>query len=147
MARPLPLRRLASGALAGALAGLVLHGILAASKALEPIAATTPFASGDQVAAVQLLSSVALGVAFVALPVTGGWVRGLAWGLGYGAAVWLVLDMVLVRAWAGNAMALDRDAWLNLLGRLAWGAALGLSFVGVMVGLFRVRERRRAAAA
>lgn len=144
MAYPVPLRRILSGALAGLLAGLALHVVMVAGGALGPIAAASGLDSTEAVAAAQVLSSAVLGLAFAALPVTGGWPRALAWGLGYGAAVWAVVDLVLVRAALGRAVALTPAALMGLAGRLAWGAALGLAFVFLMVWMFRASEARKA---
>jgi uncharacterized membrane protein YagU involved in acid resistance len=143
MATRFPVRRVLSGAAAGLLAGLVLHVVLLATGALTPIAAGTFLGTPTAVAGAQFGSSLVLGLGFALLPVTGGWARGLGWGLAYGAVVWLVLDLVVVRVVGGRGLALGAAAFEGLAGRLAWGAALGLAFVFLMVAAYRATRRRQ----
>lgn len=141
-----PSRRVLSGLFAGLVAGVALLLLLQATRAWAPIVAATPLQGAQDLAAAVLASSLVLGAGFALLPVTGPWQRGLAWGLGYGAATWLVLDHLVVHAWARRSLALDEAAMAALGGRLLWGAVLGVAFVGLMLALFHARQPRRAPA-
>lgn len=144
MARPFPARRLLAGLLGGLAAGFLLHLAMVPYGAFEAIAAALGVPVQAAMAG-QLGGSVLLGALFAALPVAG-WARGVGLGLLYGAAVWLVVDLALVRGLAGLSLDAGRAELLGLAGRLVWGLALGLAYVAVMLATLRGRAPRRATA-
>jgi hypothetical protein len=136
------MRRLAAGAIAGLLAGLAIHLLLVATGADHVIAARTPLEGTEGVAAANLASSVALGLAFAALPIPASPTRAAGVGMLLGFAVWLLLDLLAVRAWAGLVSDFDGDAGMGLAGRILWGVVLGAAYVALLRAMARTGAGR-----
>lgn len=134
--------RLLRGAIAG-FAGGVAFGVLLQGMGLMTV--ISRLVQADSIALgwmSHLVISWVFGIAFALAVKVRGVGDGLAWGLAYGAVLWVVAGLTGLHGILGVPLGFTGTAALILVGHLLYGAALGLAYAFLEVGMSRGLARR-----
>ena len=151
------LPRLAAGAIAGLVGGLafgvlmilpaITGGGLEETGMMTQVALLTGTTSLPLLWGLHVLASALFGLLFALVVAPRGWRHALPRALLWAGLLWLVGAFLLLRVLTGQPLALTGAVLYNLLGHLAYGAVLGVTYPAILreeMGALRDHDRDRA---
>jgi hypothetical protein len=127
-------RQLTAGVVGGLVGGLLLALVVQVAGAIERVGMI--IGMEDPVAGWAILLVVGLVLGLLYVPTVGrlrhAWGTGALYGLAYGAVWWVLGTLIIMPPLVGQPMfAVGPATWVNLVGYLLYGLALGLVYAGM----------------